>query len=175
MKLKRDLTSNNAPASNQIEVGELAINAKTGVLYSKMTDGTVIKFIGTAVCDSENDNLAPVPVPEITFSDVTNFCCGGDSLTVYVSNLLVNHRYSCSISDLIEGSTATVTPASSVLLPLNKSDRSVAFNININRAVQPIALFKVAITELVNVNNVDVSMLRSEKVIKVCCINCTST
>jgi hypothetical protein len=175
MKLKRDLTSNAAPASNQIEVGELAINAKTGVLYSKMTDGTVIKFIGTAVCNSNNDNPSPVPVPEITFSDVTNFCCGGDSLTVYVSNLLVNHRYSCSITDLIEGSTAVATPSSSVLLPLNKSDRAVAFNININRETQPVALFKVAINELVNSNNTDVPLLRSEKIIKVCCINCSST
>jgi hypothetical protein len=76
MKLKRDLTSTAAPATNQIEVGELAINAKTGVLYSKMTDGTVIKFVGTAVCDSEHNNSCPVPVPEISFSDVTNFCCG---------------------------------------------------------------------------------------------------
>jgi hypothetical protein len=175
MKLKRDITSTAAPANNQIEVGELVINSQTGILYSKRTDGTIIKFLGAPVCAVEDNLMSPVPVPEISFSDVTNFCCGGDSLVIYVSNLLVNHRYSCSISDLIEGSTAVATPSSSLLLPVNKSDRSVIFNININRAVQPIALFKIRITELVTVNNIDVSMLRSEKIVKVCCVNCAST
>lgn len=172
MKLKRDLFSNNAPANNQIEVGELVINAKTGILYSKTTDGTIIKFLGTPVCNNDNDYTAPVPVPEITFSDVTNFCCGGDSLTVYVSNLLVDHRYSCSIIDLMDNSTATISPSSNVLLPLNKSDRSVSFNIKLNKIVQPVALFKAAISEIITANNQDVSLLRSEKIIKVCCVNC---
>lgn len=174
MKLKRDLLSTNAPSSDQIEVGELAINAKTGVLYSKMVDGTVIKFIGTAVCDNVNNNSSPVPVPDITFSDVTNFCCGGDSLTVYVSNLLVNHRYICIINDLLNSSSTTLAPLSSLLLPLNKSDRSTAFNISINKKIQSMAMIKVTIYEIVSVNNIDTNMLRSEKVINVYCNTCES-
>lgn len=175
MKLKRDLTSDNAPAPNQLEVGELAINSKTGILYSKMTDGTVIKWLGVPVCEDDNPMVCPVPVPEITFSDVTNFCCGGDTLTVYVSNLLVNHNYSCSITDLITNSTAVVSAATSSLLPINKSDRYSSFNININKDSQPVSLFKVSVLENITVNNNPVSMLRSEKVIRICCTNCAST
>lgn len=173
MKLKRDILSNNAPASDQIEVGELVINAKTGILYSKLVDGTVIKFLGSPVCVDSNDLTIPVPVPEITFSDVTNFCCGGDSLTVYVSNLLVNHRYLCSVTDLIENSTSVITPLSNELLALNKSDRSVSFNVKINRSAQSLALLKAKISEILTINGQDTLVLRSEKVIKVYCVaNC---
>lgn len=171
MKLKRDVSSNNAPASNQIEVGELVINTNTGILYSKRTDGTVIKFLGTAVCSNNNDENIPVPVPEISFSDVTNFCCGGDSLTVYVSNLLVNHRYSCTLTDLIENSTSVVSPASNELLTINKSDRSVSFNVKLDKTLQPVAIFKATIFEIVTIDNQDVSLLRSEKTIKVHCVS----
>jgi hypothetical protein len=173
MKLKRDITSTAAPANNQIEVGELVINSRTGILYSKRTDGTIIKFLGAPVCAVEDNFVSPVPVPDISFSDVTNFCCGGDSLTVYVSNLLVNHRYSCSIIDLISGSSAVVLPTQSLnLLPLNKSDRSVVYNININRSTQLVWLFKVSINEIVNINNNDIQVLRSEKTLKICCTDC---
>lgn len=172
MKLKRDLTSNNAPAPNQLEVGELAINSKTGILYSKMTDGTIIKWLGVPVCETENQTIQPVPVPEISFSDVNNFCCNGDSLTVYVSNLLVNNRYFCTATDLVENSTSTVAPLSLALTPVNKSDRSATFNININKNTQSVALFKFSVYEIVNVNNVDSNMLRSEKIINIYCKNC---
>lgn len=175
MKLKRDISSNSAPAPNQLEVGELVINANTGIIYSKRVDGTIIKWLGTPVCETENQTECPVPVPEISFGDITNFCCGGDSLTVYVSNLVVNHRYSCLVTDLIEDSASTVTPSSSLLLPLNKSDRTAVFNINIDRAIQPVSLFKISILEIISVNNVDVQMLRSEKIINICCTNCTGS
>ena len=172
MKIKRDLTSNSAPAPNQIEVGELAINSKTGILYSKMTDGTVIKWLGVPVCETSDQTIQPVPVPEISFSDINNFCCNGDSLTVYVSNLLVNHRYFCVVTDLVENSTSIVSPVSLSLTPVSKSDRSSVFNININKDNQSVALFKFSIYEIVQVNNVDTNMLRSEKVIHVLCKNC---
>lgn len=174
MKMKRDLTSSSAPAPEQLEVGEIAINAKTGILYSKRTDGRIIKWLGVPVCESETDYTSPVPVPDITFSDVSTFCCGGDSLTVYVSNLLVDHRYTCSVVDLMENSASTITPPLLSLLPVNKSDRSVIFNININQTLQKNALLKASVYEIVKINGQDVSMIRSEKIINVCCNNCTS-
>lgn len=173
MKLKRDVVSNNAPANDQVEVGELVINAKTGILYSKMVDGTIIKFLGTPVCANDLYE-STVPVPVISFSDVTNFCCGGDTLTVYVSNLLVDHSYFCTITDLIENSTVVVSPSSLSLSPNNISDRSVIFNINADRANQNLAMLKVSIYEIVNNNNTTLNMLLSEKVINICCRNCVS-
>jgi hypothetical protein len=173
MKIKRDILSESAPAADQLEVGELAINAKTGILYSKLVDGTIIKWLGAPVCETDISTLCPVPVPEITFSDVSNFCCGGDSLTVYVSNLLVGHRYFCTISDLIEDSTATSSPAAPTLLPNNKSDRSATFNINIDKELQSLSMFKVSVYEIVTVNTTDTNMLRSEKLVNICCRNCT--
>lgn len=173
MKIKRDITSETAPAPSQLEVGELAINARTGILYSKLVDGTVVKWLAAPVCETDNDNVCPVPVPEISFSDVSNFCCGGDSLIVYVSNLLANHRYFCTISDLIENSTATTSPEDPSLLPNNKSDRSATFNINIDKELQSLSMFKISVYEIVKVNNVDTNMLRSEKIINICCRNCT--
>ena len=172
MKIKRDITSESAPAANQLEVGEIAINARTGILYSKLVDGTVIKWLGAPVCESENSTICPVPVPEISFSDISNFCCGGDSLTLYFSNLLVVHRYFCTITDLIEDSTAVVSPEEPPLLPNNKSDRSATFNINIDKELQSISMFKVSVYEIVRVNNIDTNMLRSEKLINICCRNC---
>lgn len=168
MKLKRDNSSSNAPAPDQIEIGELAINTNTGILYSKMSDGTVIKWLGVPVCETANQTICPVPVPEISFSDTTNFCCGGDSLTVLVSNLLVNHNYICSIIDLISGSTAIIAPLNSPLLPTNKSDRTAIFNLNINKSVQPVASLKVSISEIIN----NTTFLRSEKVLTICCNSC---
>lgn len=174
MKIKRDLTSTSAPAPNQLEVGELAINANTGILYAKMANGTVIKWLGVPVCETSDQTVCPVPVPEIMFSDVTNFCCGGDSLTVYVSNLLVNHRYVCIATDLVSNSTTSITTNSISLLPLNKSDRSAVFNININKSLQSQAVLKISIYEIISVNNLDTQMLRSEQLINICCNNCTS-
>jgi len=175
MKIKRDITSETAPAPAQLEVGELAINAKTGILYSKLVDGTVVKWLAAPVCDTESGATSAVPVPEISFSDTNNFCCNGDGLTIYVSNLLVNNRYSCTVTDLVENSTSTVSPSSLDLTPTNKSDRSVVFNININRNTQSVALFKVSVYQIVRINNVDTNMLRSEKIIHIYCKNCVSS
>lgn len=172
MKLKRDQTSQNAPAPNQIAVGELAINTNTGILYSKMSDGTVIKWLGVPVCETENQTICPIPVPEISFSDTTNFCCGGDSLTIFVSNLLVGRNYTVSVIDLITNSVAVIAPASQSLLPINKSDRTAIINININKTIQSIASLKVSIYENIMVNNQNISMLRSEKVQTICCNSC---
>jgi len=175
MKLKRDETSSNAPAADQISVGELAINTKTGILYSKMSDGTVIKWLGVPVCETAGQVVCPVPVPEISFSDVVNFCCGGDSLVVYVSNLLVGRTYTCSVVNLSQESTAVIAPLSQVLLPDNKSDRAVIFNLSIeskNSQQNQNPVFKISVYENVNVNNQTLTLLRSEKTLPICCNNC---
>jgi hypothetical protein len=79
LRLKRDETSTSNPDPAQLEVGELVMNSVTGKLYTKLVDGSLIEFIGQKVCYG--------PIPTILFSNVTNFCCYGDILSVSVDNL----------------------------------------------------------------------------------------
>lgn len=172
MKLKRDNTSSNAPAPNQIEIGELAINTNTGILYSKMADGTVIKWLGVPVCESPTQTVCPVPVPKITVGDTTNFCCNGDILNLSISNLLIDHAYTCSISDISTNPTTVIAPTGYNLLPLNKSDRNAIFNLTINKNIQSNASIKIKVFENITTTGGTVTMLRSEKIVNICCNNC---
>jgi hypothetical protein len=43
--LTRDISTTNAPLDTQVGVGELVINANTGIMYSKRTDGKIIRFL----------------------------------------------------------------------------------------------------------------------------------
>ena len=44
IKLKRDITTENPPSASQVEVGELVMNCTTGVLYTKLVNGSLVKF-----------------------------------------------------------------------------------------------------------------------------------
>jgi hypothetical protein len=96
LKIKRDITSTNPPATGEIEVGELAFNAITGKLYTKLQSGIVIEFVGRPICFSRN--------PIIIFPDVTNFCCPGDILNVTVKDLYpdkyTNNQYLFFLDDI---------------------------------------------------------------------------
>ena len=59
IKHKRNVTNTNDPAANGLDVGELAIGAVAGKLYTKKQDGTVITFTG---------------IPLIIFSNVHARC-----------------------------------------------------------------------------------------------------
>jgi len=172
MILKRDITSTSAPAPEQIEVGELVFNANTGILFAKMQNGTVIKYLGSPVCQTPDDQTCPVPVPDIKTSDITNFCCGGDSLIVYINNLLVNHRYLCQITDLISNSTMVISQNQVELLPLTSSSRSMALNLTIDKNVQAVALIKISVLEIVSAGGTTQNLIRSEKILDICCTQC---
>jgi hypothetical protein len=161
---KRDLTTNNAPADNQIEVGELVINAKTGIMYSKRTDGKIIRFLSIPIDDTSpgNDLLRFVPV--IKFSDVTGFCCNGDTLTITIDNLLVDNNYTFVITDTVAGSTAYFSTLSGSLTPTNSSRRYVSVNLAIS-SVQNNSLIKFSVLK----NGV----VLSENIQPICCTNCT--
>jgi len=86
LQLKRDETSNGFPAPDQIAVGELVINSKTGKLYTKLVDGSIMEWIGEKVCFE--------PVPIITFeynnqniNNIDKFCCAGDNIIVKIDKL----------------------------------------------------------------------------------------
>jgi len=170
MKLKRDISSDSAPAPNQIEIGELLINAKTGIMYSKRVDGTVIKWIGNEVCDTITVNSGP-PIPTIGFSDTSSFCCGGRPITITVNNLIVNSRYKLSITDLQQNSGVIISTNESDLLPINTSQRSVILNIGITSA-KPTAILKFSISQVVPIAGQDTSLIKSEKILTITCQNC---
>ena len=170
MKIKRDITTQSAPAPDQLEVGELAFNATTGTLYAKRVDGTVIKWIGTALCDTETF-VGSIAVPALSFPGLGSFCCGGAPLTVFVDNLVVDNRYRLLITDLTVNSTVAVSEYNTELIPVSSSRRSVILNINIGKS-NPTAIFKFSVYQIVKINNVDTNILKSEQVLYLTCQNC---
>lgn len=100
----------NPPAPNQIQVGELVINSRTGKLYTRLaldatgTPGPVVEFVGQQVCYDK--------VPGITYDDVSNFCCQGDILNVKIIDLIQNNDYSFEITDISSNNVSFIMPAS---------------------------------------------------------------
>ena len=136
-RIKRDITSTNAPHPNQLEVGELAINAVTGKLYTKLVNGKIIEFFGQQICYDRT--------PSISFSDVSRFCCLNDLLTVTIKDLRdAPTNYSFEIEDISNNSidhqvsspiysTYTVYPDTSIL-------DSAPIGINLREAIVPISI-----------------------------------
>lgn len=92
-KIKRDITSTNAPHPDQLEVGELALNAVTGKLYTKSISGKILEFVGKQICYDK--------LPIITFDDVSSFCCVGDLLNVKITELKAEpQEYIFELEDL---------------------------------------------------------------------------
>ena len=91
--LKRDETSVNNPDIGQVDIGELVMNSKTGRLYTKLTDGSLVEFIGQKVCYG--------PIPDIQFRDISNFCCFGDTMYVELQYLQPSPKtYTYQIEEL---------------------------------------------------------------------------
>lgn len=103
--LKRDETGTGFPSPDQLEVGELVINSKTGKLYSKLTDGTVVEWIGQKIC------FDPFPIIAFKYNSATvqnidKFCCAGDNLIVEIDKLKPEPTsYTFSLIELTQNST----------------------------------------------------------------------
>lgn len=160
---KRDITTNNAPADNQLDVGEFLFNAKTGTIYSKRADGKVIKFMSVPIDDTSPGADLLTFVPVIRFSDVSGFCCNGDTITVTVNNLLVGSQYTYVVSDTIANSLTYISSTAGTLSPIDSSRREVSLNIGIS-SIQNNALLKFSVLK----NNV----VLSENILPICCSNC---
>jgi len=162
--LKRDISTNNAPTDNQLEVGELVINARTGIMYTKRTDGKIVRFLSIPIDDTSpgNDLLRFVPV--IRFSSVAGFCCNGDTLTVTVDNLLVGNAYTYYVVDVIANTTTYISSTAGNLSPITSSRREVSLNIGVS-TIQGNALIKFGVLK----NGV----VLAENVVPICCSNCT--
>lgn len=161
---KRDISSNNAPADDQISVGEFVFNAKTGILYGKRIDGKIIKFLSVPIDDkSPGVDLARF-VPIIRFSDATGFCCNGDTLTVTINNLLVGNQYTYTVTDTIVNSLTYISSTAGVLSPTDSSRREVSLNIGIS-SLQNNALIKFSVYKD--------GVVLSENILPICCSSCT--
>lgn len=172
MKLKRDISSNSAPAPEQIEVGELLINSNTGILYSKKVDGTVIKWTPNELCNTSYGNIMSA-VPVISFEDTGLLCCNGGAITVIVNNLVYNNRYRLTITDLNPSLNVVISSSSMELMPLNNSNRSVTINLGIpSESEGEAAILKISIFEIVTVQSVDTDVLLSESILSTTCKNC---
>lgn len=102
--IRRDETSNGFPAPDQVEVGELVINSKTGKLYSKLIDGSIIEWIGQKIC------FEPIPLISFSYnnksvSNIDKFCCAGDNLLVTIDKLKPSPaEYSFAFIELTQNS-----------------------------------------------------------------------
>lgn len=162
--LTRDISTTNAPLDTQVGVGELVINANTGIMYSKRTDGKIIRFLSIPIDDTSPGNDLLKFVPVIRFSDVTGFCCNGDTLTVTVDNLLVGASYTYYILDTIAGTTTYISSISGPLTPITSSRREVSLNLGV-KTIQNNALIKFSVLKD--------GVVLSENIIPICCSNCT--
>lgn len=153
---KRDITTTNPPAPDQIGVGEIVINAVTGIIYSKLTNGIVVKYLPVYASAST--------VPIITFSDYSTFCCTGDTLTATVSNLTVGESYTYEFVDLNNNGVEFTGDETGSLLPTSNSARSVSIILNMD-GPESVTLIKFT----VKLNNVIVA----ENIASICCRACS--
>lgn len=136
-RIKRDISTSNAPHPDQLDVGELAINAITGKLYTKLVNGKIIEFIGQQICYNRT--------PNISFSDVTKFCCLGDLLNVTVTDLRdAPVSYSFEIEDLSNNgvvfSISDAIYSSYIVYPDSNNVEIAGTAITLRQALVPISI-----------------------------------
>lgn len=153
--IKRDITTTNPPAADQLEVGEIVINATTGIIYSKLIDGTIVKWVGVPSSFSL--------VPSITFSDYSTFCCNGDTLTATINNLQEGESYTYEFTNLNNNDVSFSGSSSGTLLPTSSSSRSTSTLFSI-AGLQAVTLIKFTVKK----NNVVIA----ENIASICCKNC---
>jgi hypothetical protein len=158
LQLKRDETGTGFPAPDQIAIGELVINSKTGKLYTKLVDGSIIEWIGQKICFE--------PVPTIAFeynnqsiSNIDRFCCAGDNIIVKVDKLKTEpYVYNFSFVELTQNSATELISVSDpkfetyqetingVVRSVRKCTIPINFSIK-NTNYNNISMFKFIITD----------------------------
>ena len=174
---RRDVTTVKAPAKDEIQVGEIVLNAKTGKMYivqasydetkKAVVKQSVIEFTGKVVCGNED------AVPDIGFSDVSEFCCYGDTLLVEVSGLDRVTNYEHNMVELTANNAEITIENSKDKLyiigentPNEEQLKSITIpiNINVNKETSAVSVFKFS-TEVDNA-------ILTEKVISIKCNDC---
>jgi hypothetical protein len=159
VKLKRDITTSNPPATDQVEIGELVLNATTGILYTKLTNGKIVKFVSSSVSSTESS------VPLIAFGDVSSFCCTGDTLNISITNLIVGEEYTYQLTDLNNNGVNFIDGATGDILPTTSASRNISKLLTISGS-QGVTLIKFSVKQ----SNVSVS----ENIVSICCGDCST-
>jgi hypothetical protein len=140
--LKRDTQSESFPHPDQLEVGELVINAVTGKLYTKLVSGNIVEFVGQNICFE--------PTPEIYLEyknaavseQIKELCCSGDSLVYIVRNLkLAPKEYVFSLVELTNNNSEIImaTPQySQYVETITENQQQV--DVSLRQAIIPIEL-----------------------------------
>jgi hypothetical protein len=180
--LKRDQTGTGHPSPAQLEIGELVMNSVTGRLYSKLTDGSIIEWIGQRICYD--------PVPDISVyynnilmanDSIDSFCCLGAILDIEVSKLkLAPEEYSFELVELTTNSnpqditiqTPKYTeytipkPGTTTNETISLRKALIPINIAILNSQENISIFKFTVTSVTNDNKKLI-----EKIITIKCEN----
>lgn len=104
--IKRDITTSNHPCTNDLEIGELALNAVTGKLYTKLTSGKIVMYDPSYICQMNQTELATLPGDYKYTISIPDNCTGncttsdyGVTMTSQANNSL---RFN-PIKEIIEG------------------------------------------------------------------------
>lgn len=168
--LKRDETTNGIPDFAQVDVGELVMNSVTGKLYTKLTDGTLIEFIGQKVCYG--------PIPTISYSAVNDFCCFGDILTATIKDLLPEPKsYTFEFTELTNNNSSITVNSPNYInytlsgvqgIPSGQTvtlrEATIPINVSIS-GPNNISIFKLGVVS----NNITIT----EKTIAISCNTCS--
>lgn len=131
LRLKNDQKTTNPPHADQLVVGEIAINAVTGKLYTKLVNGSIVEFVGRQVCFSK--------MPAITFDNTSNFCCHGDILNVKVLDLMAGNEYAFELEDL-SGNNITYAINSPTYTTYTYNHESSQSVVELKEAIIPITI-----------------------------------
>lgn len=174
--LKHCYENLNAPSPDQLEVGELVINSRTGKLYTRLaldnknppTPGPIVEFIGKQVCYAK--------IPSITFDSVSDFCCNEDILKVKVIDLLKDTEYRFELED-ISGNNIDYTINSPLYTDYTVSDLGNS-SVELREAVIPITL-KILGSKNITIlkfkilgGSVDINRELTSRTITISCNNC---
>jgi hypothetical protein len=124
--IKRDVSTSNHPCPADLEVGELALNAVTGKLYTKLTTGKIVMYDPSYICQMNQSDLVSLPGDYKYTLSIPDNCSGnctasdyGVTMTSQANNSL---RFN-PIKEIIEGLPQSYNV---VLTPVGKEAYTVA-------------------------------------------------
>ncbi len=172
--LKRDETSLSFPGPDQISVGELVMNSKTGKLYSKLIDGSIIEWSGKIVCPTNTlstDIRLYYKSLLVNTNIISNFCSSGDALEFEMLPIIDDFTdYSFEFVELTNNASVEdiiiSEPIYSTYIEddITKSKVSVRVSVSIPSPEQSTSIFKFSVLRT------DINQKIIEKLITIQCI-----
>lgn len=159
--IKRDITGTAQPAPDQLDVGELVLNAVTGKLYTKLTNGNIVSWTSDNVCFESSPTLSIDHQGNVVEDTIADLCCVGDSITFQVAGLRPSPAvYSFALEELttnnanITASTPTfenytesqTVGGATVDVDLRKATIPMNIDIDVVDSINKISIFKFIVT-----------------------------